>query len=183
MAKGAAATGSALAIMKGTMKLMLWTKMKTAVYITAAVILAGGGAAIAVKAAFGAQAAASTEGEAALQGTWVGTEVRGPEGECRLTITGNSMKFQGARAEEWYEAKLTLKPTANPKRATVLIEKCPAPQYVNKTANFIYKIEEKTLTLAGNEPGSEREPAGFERSADNPVRIFVLNKQKAPQAP
>jgi uncharacterized protein (TIGR03067 family) len=163
--------------MKGTMKLMLWTKMKAAVYITAAVILAGSGTTLAVKAALGAQAAASAEGDAALQGAWVGTEVGGPEGECRLTVTGNSMKFQGARAEEGYEAKLTLKLDTTPKRAAVLIEKCPAPQYVNKTANFIYKVEQKTLTLAGSEPGSEKVPTSFEPSADNPVRLFVLKKQ------
>ena len=156
---------------------MLWTKMKTAVIITSAIVLASGGTAIALRAALGSQSAASAESEPALQGTWVGQEVGGPQGEYRPTVSGNSIKFQGARAEEWYEATITLEPKANPKRAAALIERCPAPQYVNKTANFIYKIEGKTLTLAGSEPGSEKEPTAFERNPDNPVRIFVFNKQ------
>jgi uncharacterized protein (TIGR03067 family) len=156
--------------------LMLWARTKTAVIITCAIVLAGGGNTIAVRAALGSQAAGA-ENEPALQGTWVGQEVGGPQGECRLTVSGNFIKFQGTRAEEWYEATITLKPKANPKRAAARIERCPAPQYVNKTANFIYKIEGKTLTLAGSEPGSEKEPIAFEPNPDNPVRTFVLNKQ------
>ena len=156
---------------------MLWAKTKTALIITSAIVLAGGGNSIAARAVLGSQAAASAEGELDLQGTWVGQEVGRPQGECRLTVSGSSIKFQGARAEEWYEATITLKPKASPKRVAVLIERCPAPQYVNKTTNFIYKIEGKTLTLAGNEPGSEKEPTAFERNPDNPVRTFVLNRQ------
>jgi uncharacterized protein (TIGR03067 family) len=157
--------------------LVLWAKTKTAAIITCAIVLAGGGTTIAVRAALGSQAAASTENESALQGTWVGQEVGRPQGECLLIVSGNSIKFQGARAEEWYEATITLRPKANPKRAAVLIERCSAPQYVNKTANFIYRIEGKTLTLAGSEPGSEKEPTAFEPNPDNPVRTFVLNRQ------
>jgi uncharacterized protein (TIGR03067 family) len=156
--------------------LMLWAKTKIAVIITCAIVLAGGGNSIDVRAALGSQAAASAESEQALQGTWVGQDVSRPQGEYRLTVSGNSIKFQEARAEEWYEATITLRPKANPKRAALLIERCSAPQYVNKTANFIYKIEGKTLTLAGSEPGSEKEPTAFEPNPDNPLRIFVLNK-------
>ena len=157
--------------------LMLRAKTKTAVIIASVIILAGGGNSIAVRAALGSQAAASAESEPALQGTWVGQEVGRPQRECRLTVSGNFIKFQGARAGDWYEATVTLKPKANPKRAAALIERCSAPQYVNKTANFIYKIEGRTLTLAGNEPGSEKEPTAFERNPDNPVRTFVFKKQ------
>ena len=156
---------------------MLWSRTKTAAIIISAIVLAGGGTTIADRAALGSQAAAIAESEPALQGTWVGQEVGRPQGEYRLTVSGNSIRFQGARAEEWYEATITLKPKANPKRAAAMIERCPAPQYVNKTANFIYKIEGRTLTLAGNEPGSEKEPTAFERNPDNPVRTFVFNKQ------
>jgi uncharacterized protein (TIGR03067 family) len=163
--------------MKGALKFMLWAKTKTAAIIASAIVLAGFGTTIAVRAAFGSQAEASAESEPALQGTWVGQEVGGPQGECRLTVSGNSIKFQGARAEEWYEGTVTLKPKTSPKRAAVLIERCSAPQYVNKTTNFIYKIEGETLTLAGNEPGSAKEPTAFERNPENPVRTFFLNKQ------
>ena len=156
---------------------MLWMKIKTAVIITIVVIVGGGGTAIAVKAAHGSTTTASAGSDAALQGTWVGQETGRRQGEIHLTVSGNSMKFQGASAEEWYEATLTLKTDANPKQAVARVEKCPFQQYVGKTANFIYKIEGKTLTLAGTEPGSDDSPTGFEPSPDNRVRVFVLSKQ------
>ena len=107
--------------------LTLWEKTKIAVIITCAIVLAGGGTTIAVRVARGSQAAASAESEPALQGTWIGQEVGRPQGEYRLTASGNSIKFQGAQAEEWYEATITLRPKANPIRAAVLIERCYAP--------------------------------------------------------
>jgi uncharacterized protein (TIGR03067 family) len=109
-----------------------------------------------------------------LQGTWIGHEVDGPPGECRMTISGDSLKFQGARQEESYAGKLTLTPSTSPKRADVLIQDCPVPQYIQKTGKVIYKIEGKTLTLAGNEPGNEAAPTKFET---NPARVFVFTKQ------
>jgi len=169
LAKGAAATGSILAIMRGTMKLLLWAKMKTAAYITAAAIFAGG-TTLAIKTAFAAQPAASAQADPALQGTWVGTE-------GQLTITGNTMKYQSARAQAWYEAKLTLNLDTDPKQAAALIEKGSFPEYLNKTVNFIYKIERQTLTTASTEPGTEKMPTSFERSPDNPVKVSVLKKQ------
>ncbi len=92
-----------------------------------------------------------------------------------MTITGDSLKFQGARQDEWYAAKLKLIPNTNPKQADVLIEDCSVPKYKQKTAKAIYRIEGKTLTIAANEPGDEAMPAGFERS--NRSRVFVFNRQ------
>src|ERR1039458_10086038 len=62
-----------------------------------------------------------------LQGTWVGEEIGGPKGECRMTVEGATLKFQGARAEEWYVATLTLNPKAQPKQALVRIGDVPPP--------------------------------------------------------
>ena len=175
LAKGAAATGSTLALVKGTLKLMLWIKAKTSVITAAVIILAAGTTTIAVRTSHGAQAADKTD--AALQGSWVGEETGGPAGQCHMTVTGDTMKMQGARPEEWYEGKLTLTPNTTPKRAVILITDCPVPQYKGTTANAIYKFEGKTLTIAGTEPGSAASPTGFERSATNRVRVFVFTKQ------
>ena len=92
-----------------------------------------------------------------------------------MTISGDSLKFHGARQEEWYAAKLTLTPSTSPKRADCLIEDCGAPQYIHKMAKAIYKMEGKTLTLAGNEPGDEAAPTGFETK--NRSRVFVFTRQ------
>jgi RNA polymerase sigma factor (sigma-70 family) len=174
-AKGAAATGSTLALVKGTLKLMMWAKAKTSVITTAAIILAAGTTTLAVKTSHGAQAADKNLAE--LQGTWVGQETGGPPGQCRLTITGETMKFQGAFPQEWYSAKLSLIRNTTPKRAAALITDCSLPLYKNQTANAIYKVEGNTLTLAGNEPGNADVPTAFERSAANRTRVFVFNKQ------
>jgi len=40
----------------------------------------------------------------------------------------------------------------------------------------IYKSEQNWLTLAGNEPGAEETPTGFERSPENRVRVLVFTK-------
>ncbi len=119
-------------------------------------------------------ASTSKHDPASLQGSWVGHEIEGSPGECRMTITGDTLKFQGARQEEWYAAKLTLFPTTTPKQADVLIQDCSAPQYVNKTAKAIYRIEGKTMTIAANEPGDDARPMGFERT--NRSRVFVFER-------
>jgi uncharacterized protein (TIGR03067 family) len=112
-----------------------------------------------------------------MQGTWVGEETGGPKGECRMTVEGATLKFQGARAEEWYVATLTLNPKAQPKQAMVRIGDCPVPKYVNQTAKAIYKLEGKTLTIAAHEPGDEAVPTTFELSAGSRMRAFVFTRQ------
>jgi uncharacterized protein (TIGR03067 family) len=112
-----------------------------------------------------------------LEGAWVGQEVAGFPGECRLTVAGDQMKFQGARSNEWYEASLTLDQTARPRRAIIHISACPLPQYVNKDAHGIYKLENTTLTIAANEPGVAVVPTEFLRSATNHSRVFVFTKR------
>jgi uncharacterized protein (TIGR03067 family) len=111
-----------------------------------------------------------------LQGTWVGQEIDGAKGECRMTIEGNTIKFQGARQEEWYVGRLTLAPKTQPRQATILIESCPFPKYVDKTAKAIYKLEGTRLTIAGHEPGNPAVPTGFEHSSTTQTRAFVLTR-------
>jgi len=49
MAKGAAASGSTLTLIKGALKLMAWTKAKTAIVVAASVLLAAGTVTVTVK--------------------------------------------------------------------------------------------------------------------------------------
>jgi uncharacterized protein (TIGR03067 family) len=112
-----------------------------------------------------------------LEGTWVGQEVDGPRGDCRMTVSGNRMKFQGARTNESYSASLTLNQSTSPKQAGIHIEECSFPQYVNKDSRAIYRLETNTLTIAANEPGVDVTPTEFQRSATNRSRVFVFAKQ------
>ncbi len=112
-----------------------------------------------------------------IQGTWIGHEVGGPPGECRATVTGDLIKFQGARQEEWYAAKFIPNPKPRPNEADVVIQNCPAPQYVGKIAKGIYQLEGKKLTIAANEPGDPSRATGFERTPNSRSRVFVFTKQ------
>jgi uncharacterized protein (TIGR03067 family) len=112
-----------------------------------------------------------------LEGTWVGQEVDGPGGSCRMTVLGNRMKFQGAPTNEWYNAVLTLTQTNSPKQAVIQIEECGFPQYVSKKARAIYRLENNMLTIAANEPGVDVTPTEFRGSATNHSRVFVFTKQ------
>jgi uncharacterized protein (TIGR03067 family) len=112
-----------------------------------------------------------------LQGSWVGEEIGGEKGQCRMTLEGDTIKFQGAQQQDWYVGTLTIDPKARPKQALLLIRDCGVRQYVNKTARAIYKLEDKTLTLAAHEPGNDTVPAAFGRDPASQRRAFVFTRQ------
>ena len=112
-----------------------------------------------------------------LQGTWAGEEIGGPPGECRMTIEGHTIKFQGARSQEWYVGSINLNPKAHPKQATILIADCGYRQYAGKTARAIYKLEGDKLTIAGHEPGKETFPTALTRDAASGTRAFAMTRQ------
>jgi uncharacterized protein (TIGR03067 family) len=112
-----------------------------------------------------------------LQGTWVGEEIGGEKGECRLTIEGDTIRFQGVRQQEWYVGRLTLDPKTQPRQAIILIESCAFPKYANQVARAIYKLEDKKLTIAGHEPGNPAAPTAFAHSTADQTRAFMFTKQ------
>ena len=69
IAKGAAASGSTLTLIKGALKVMAWTKAKTAVVTGAVLILAAGTTTVAVKSVHAAQTRTAL---AVMQGNWEG---------------------------------------------------------------------------------------------------------------
>jgi uncharacterized protein (TIGR03067 family) len=98
-----------------------------------------------------------------LQGTWRGQEmgVNGAESPS-LVIRGSTLEFHGADTNEWYKATFSLREDTNPKQLAAVITECPFRQYVGKTENAIYQIQNGTLTLSGNEPGNPAVPMGFD---------------------
>jgi len=86
IAKGSIATASTLTLVKGTMKLMTWLKIKTAVAIGATVVLATGTAIVATKAV--AQSGnGSSSFRQKLVGTWVFSTTNTPGDQRTNTIT------------------------------------------------------------------------------------------------
>jgi uncharacterized protein (TIGR03067 family) len=112
-----------------------------------------------------------------LQGNWAGEESGGEKGECLMTIEGETIKFQGARRQDWYVGTLTLNPKTHPNQALVLIADCGVRQYVNKTTRAIYKLEGKQLTLACREPGNESTPTAFGHDPASATRAFVFTRR------
>jgi len=100
---------------------------------------------------------------AMIQKSWHGQEGAGAAaGTNSLVLSGNNLDFHGANPQEWYKGTFILHEDTTPKQMIVTITDCPAPQYVGKIANAIYKIENGTLTIAGNEPGNPAMPATFD---------------------
>jgi RNA polymerase sigma factor (sigma-70 family) len=71
LVKGAAASGSTLTLVKGALKIMAWTKAKTAIVISAGLILTAGTATVVVKAVHSAQETARGSRAADLFKTFV----------------------------------------------------------------------------------------------------------------
>lgn len=93
-----------------------------------------------------------------------------------MTITGNSIHFQGSNKNEWYKATAMLPAGTDPRQLRGTITDCPQPDYVGKVAIAIFKIEDGTLTLVGHEPGAPDAPRNFE--GDKTSRTFIFKKTR-----
>ena len=121
-----------------------------------------------------ARTAAHKSDPALLQGTWSGEEAGADTKDAaRLTIRGLDMEFHGADTNEWYKAGIAVYDTT-PKQLVITFTDCPAPEYVGRTAYAIYRVQEGTLTITGNEPGSPVAPAGFDSPGS---RKFVFRRK------
>ena len=117
-------------------------------------------------------AQSSDKEQTVLQGTWEGVE-KGEEGKGKstMTVTGNSMHFQGADKEEWYKATFKVLPSKDPQQLQATITESPAKEFVGKTSTAIFKIEDGTLTLSGKKPGTSGTPgASSSGSSGRPDR-------------
>jgi len=164
--KGAAASTSTLTLIKGALKLMAWTKAKTAVYVGVGVLIVVGTTLTAVKVLPHGSDLQS------IQGTWSGHE-NGLRGASSLVLQGTNINFRGARPGEWYKATISLREDTSPKQCVVVIADCPAPKFVGKTSYGIYKIQNDTLTITANEPGNPVTPGTFQ---DRSARTMVFKR-------
>ncbi|MGD0261857.1 MAG: hypothetical protein ABSD29_18975 [Verrucomicrobiota bacterium] len=110
-----------------------------------------------------------------LQGSWSGQETGGrSKGACSLVIKGSNLEFHGADTNEWYKAAFSAYDTT-PKQVVITITDCPFPDYVGISAYAIYQLQDGTLTMTGNEPGSPVVPADF----DAPGARKIVFKREA----
>jgi len=100
----------------------------------------------------------------AVQGTWKGRIVQGePAHECSIVISGTNYDFHDITDPNvWYKGTFSLREDTTPRQYIAVVNECPFPQYVGKTSMAIYRLENGTLTIAGNEPGIATAPAAFD---------------------
>jgi uncharacterized protein (TIGR03067 family) len=105
-----------------------------------------------------------------LQGSWEGVLV-GQEaaGKVSITITGNSLHFQGLSPDEWYETTFTLPAGTDPQQLHATIKDCPEPDDIGKVVFAIFKIEDGTLTLAGIQASAAKPPKTFGEDQGNSI--------------
>jgi RNA polymerase sigma factor (sigma-70 family) len=172
LAKGTTASISTLILIKGALKIMAWTKAKTAIVVGAAAILVVGTATTLI--AHRAHQAGLSTDMAALQGTWTGQETGGGPGLPMLKVDGAKLEFSGSNPNEWYKATFSLSEDKVPKQLVAVVTDCAAAQYVGKTSYAIYEIKDGMFSMTANEPGKPQAPSSF----DNPkARKFVFTKK------
>jgi uncharacterized protein (TIGR03067 family) len=112
---------------------------------------------------------------ATLQGTWMGHEIgNNTEGRYTLVIAGNHLDFRSVNADEWYKGTFSLREDVNPRQMAISFTECCAPKYNGQTGHALYKIENGTLTITANEPGSPVAPSSFD---DPDTRRVALTKK------
>lgn len=98
-----------------------------------------------------------------LQGSWEGVLVgHEAEGKVSITITGNSLYYQGLNEDEWYKTTFTLPTGTYPQQLYATIKDCPEPcDDVGKVVRAMFKVEEETLTLVGIQASGVEPPKTF----------------------
>lgn len=118
-----------------------------------------------------------------LQGSWEGVMAGHEEaGKISITITGNSLRFQRLKTDEWFETTFTLPAGTYPQQLHATIKDCSEPcDDIGKVVFAIFKIEDGTLTLVGIQASSAEPPKTFgEIPGLDDNRIFRYKLKKAP---
>ena len=104
-----------------------------------------------------------------LEGTWIGNETNS-NNVWTCSITGNEMDLSSEN--EWYKGTFSINTQTDPKQLDYLLTDCFISEGIGLTVLAIYKIENNSMTFAGNEPGATTRPDSFVGG-----RIIVLEKQ------
>lgn len=101
-----------------------------------------------------------------------------------ITISGNSLRYQGQSTDDWWETTFTLPVGTNPQQLHATIKDCgeePCDQ-IGKAVFAIVKIEDGTLTLVGIQSVAKEPPKTFGGDHDNSVFRYDLKKVQPPKS-
>ena len=99
-----------------------------------------------------------------FEGSW-----NGREGPASLIVSGQTLEFHGADADDWIKGTFTLREDINPKQWVGTVTECAAPEVIGKKCYAIYKIEDGALTISGNQPGDSNIPQAFDAPGSREV--------------
>jgi hypothetical protein len=110
-----------------------------------------------------------------LQGHWDGGGAGGVK--CSITITGNSLHFY-SRTDFWYKTTFTLPAGTDPQqlRATINDTTTNATNSIGHVVVAIFKIEDRTLTLAVNQDPEGPPPKTFPSDPNGMIARYDLKK-------
>lgn len=108
-------------------------------------------------------------------------------GKVSITITGNSLRFQGLNPGDWYETTFTLPAGTYPPQLHATIKDCTEPcDDIGKKVFANYKVEDGTLTLVGIQATAVEPPKNFGEFPgvqDNRMFRYKLRKVQSSKIP
>ena len=146
-AKGSAATASTLTLIKGALKIMAWTKMKTAAVAGAALLLATGTTMLTVKAVHAIRAASPPD----IQGSWEGVaEILGASGVSQGEKAKSRIVLQFFKTNGVYSATGEFIDTApEPFQATTFTYDYPSVRFtVGRSMSYQGKLKAGATEIA-----------------------------------
>jgi len=171
MTKGVAASGSTLTLIKGALKIMAWTKAKTAAVVGVALILTAGTTTLAIRHEFRQRAndpmlmaGFSKSANQSLQGHWTGSNTAHPGKTCTVTISGDQIEYRGADPNDWLRGTFVLDDNSMPQQLNITILD-EANKKLGEPANSfvfgIYQIDGNKITIAVAPHESNLRPMNF----------------------
>ena len=111
--------------------------------------------------------------QTALEGKWVGCDIRKPLVDWTLSIQGKNFVLMREDSNRWYEGQFKLNNNCVFKKIDFEINDTHTRALIGKILFGIYEINEYTLILVTSEPGKQARPLSFDDPTDAVVFDFV----------
>ena len=147
--------------------------MKKTYYLTIILILAG-----LLTHGCGSSEETPASDQELLQGAWTG-KGEGMDEEFIITFSGSNFELKMTDSDMFYKGTFVLNEEVTPKQGDFTIQDCFMEEYKGTVAKGIYKIENGTFTLAGQEPGVDARPTEFVASGE--IQVFTFTRQAEDQ--
>ena len=97
----------------------------------------------------------------ALEGSWVGCEMRRPLIDWTLTVEDNHFSLVREDSDLWYIGFIRLNLNCKLKKIDMVIDDSAIPALRGKTVLGIFKKDGDSLTIASSQPGGHSRPQSF----------------------